>query len=229
MEVVGTEAGMEASKDTEAGTEASNSRVVTVADTVEDTVAAVATTRTRATLPAGTTSSRVMARDKPQRPPLASPPRRRPPATTRVRPPSRDTAHRPDTASRDMASNRYTKQFAFYVRFCSRVKFSGPAPCACSFRRLSLTAVVPFAFVHPAGSVRRYAQGYGATGGQTAAATGYGTSYAGTEAAGNGSYGTTGAAATGYGTAAVADQGGYGAYRGGAATQGRQDRSYRPY
>lgn len=73
-------------------------------------------------------------------------------------------------------------------------------------------------------------QGYGATGGQAAQASGYGTSYAGTEATGNSSYGTTGAAGgTGYGTAAVADQGGYGAYRGGATTQGRQDRSYRPY
>lgn len=72
-------------------------------------------------------------------------------------------------------------------------------------------------------------QGYGATGGQ-AAATGYGASYGGTEAAAGSSYGTAGtAAATGYGTAAVADQGGYGAYRGGATTQGRQERSYRPY
>lgn len=73
-------------------------------------------------------------------------------------------------------------------------------------------------------------QGYGATGGQ-AAATGYGASYGGTEAAGS-SYGTAStaaAAATGYGTAAVADQGGYGAYRGGATAQGRQERSYRPY
>lgn len=68
-------------------------------------------------------------------------------------------------------------------------------------------------------------QGYGTTGGQ--AATGYGTSYAGTDASSSGGYGNT-SAATGYGTAGV-DQGGYGAYRGGATTQGRQERSYRPY
>lgn len=71
-------------------------------------------------------------------------------------------------------------------------------------------------------------QGYGTTG-QTAS-SGYGTSY-GADTSGNGSYGASNTAATGYGgTTGVADQGGYGAYRGGGApSQSRQDRSYRPY
>ena len=223
-----TEEAMADSRATAAAT-TSSSRAATVA------VTAVATASKTKAMPLVTTNSRVTARAKLQ-PPLASLPRLHLPATTKERRPSRVTARRLDTASRATASSRCSIHSDKWFQVLSDI-VALPSVLPTQSRLLSKSATQTLSPDFHTYGVYHYflsalcvpkPQGYGATGGQ-AAATGYGASYGGTEAAGS-SYGTAGtAAATGYGTAAVADQGGYGAYRGAATAQGRQERSYRPY